>query len=94
MNKNIKEKIFKAFHELIAPLDGKPALVSAIILTVTLASLDRPNFAIFLLGMVFLLTHSFRRHLQWVIFISMAVGIVVHEGIPSFGMHYTRKKAI
>ena len=94
MNKNIKEKIFKAFKELIAPLDGKPALVSAIILTATLASLDMPNFAIFLLGMVFLLTHSFRRHLQWVIFISMAVGIVVHEGIPSFGMLWGDEKSV
>ena len=92
MNKNIKEKIFKAFKEIIAPLDGKPALVSAIILTATLTSLDMPNFAIFLLGMVFLLTHSFRRHLQWVIFISMAIGIVVHEGIPSFGTLWGNEK--
>ena len=85
MKKNIKEKINIAFRELIAPLDGKPALVSAIALTSTLAALDEPNFAIFLLGGVFLLTHFFRRHIQWVIFITMAAGIVAHEGLPGFG---------
>ena len=86
MNKNIKEKIFTAFKELIAPLDGKPALVSAIVLTATLAALDQPKFAVFLLGAVFLLTHSFRRHLQWVILVTMVAGIIVHEGFPGFGM--------
>lgn len=83
MKKNIKEKIFIAQNELLASLDGKPALVSAIALTATLAALDMPNYAFFLLGVVFLLTHSFRRHLQWVIFVTMAVGIVAHEGFFS-----------
>ena len=74
MKKNIKEKIFNAIKNLMAPLDGKPALVSALVLTATIASLDEYPFAIFLLGMVFLLTHFFRRHIQWVIFVTMAVG--------------------
>ena len=82
MNKNIKEKINIAFKELIAPLDGKPALVSAIVLTSTIAAIDEPKFAVFLLGMVLLLTHFFRRHIQWVIFITIAAGIVDHEGLP------------
>ena len=82
MRKNIKEKTIKAFKELTVPLDGKPALVSAVALTSTIAALDEPKFAIFLLGGVFLLTHFFRRHIQWVIFITMAVGIVAHEGLP------------
>ena len=82
MKKNIKEKIFIALKELITPLDGKPALVSALALSFTIAALDEPKFAVPLLGLVFLLTHFFRRHLQWVIFISMAAGIIVHEGIP------------
>lgn len=86
MKKNIKEKIFISLKELMTPLDGKPALVSAIVLTATLAALDKPNFAIFLLGTVFLLTHSFRRHLQWMILVTMAAGIIVHEVDPSFGM--------
>ena len=87
MKKNIKEKIFIAFKELIVPLDGKPALVSALVLTATIASLDEHPFACFLLGMVFLLTHFFRRHLQWVIFITMAAGIIVHEGILGIGCY-------
>ncbi|MBR6450923.1 MAG: DNA internalization-related competence protein ComEC/Rec2 [Fibrobacter sp.] len=80
MKKNIKEKIFNAIKNLLAPLDGKPALVSALVLTATIAALDEYDFACFLLGMVFLLTHFFRRHIQWVIFITMAAGIVAHEG--------------
>ena len=80
MKKNIKEKIFNAIKNLLAPLDGKPALVSALVLTATIAALDEHDFACFLLGMVFLLTHFFRRHIQWVIFITMAAGIVAHEG--------------
>ena len=89
--KNIKEKIFSSFKSLISPLDGKPALLSAIVLTTTLVSLDEPKFAIFLLGFTFLLTHFFRRRLQWVIFISLAVAIVVHEGFygsPSQTSHF------
>ena len=80
MKKNIKEKIFNAIKNLIAPLDGKPALVSALVLTATIAALDERSFACFLLGIVFFLTHFFRRHIQWVIFITMAAGIVAHEG--------------
>ena len=80
MKKNIKEKTFNAVCELIAPLDGKPALVSAIVLTATIAALDEPDFAFFLLILVFSLTHFFRRHLQWVIFVTLAAGIVAHEG--------------
>ena len=84
MNKNIKEKIFIAVREILATLDGKPALISAIVLTLTLAAMDEPNFAVFLLSLVVVLTHFFRRHLQWVIFVTLATAIVVHEGIPAF----------
>ena len=88
MKKNIKEKIFSSTMELLAPLDGKPALVSAIVLVATTAALDEPGFAVFLLGIVLVLTHLLRRHLQWVIFISLAAAIVAHEGIPEvFGGH-------
>ena len=82
MKNNIKEKTYKAIRNLIAPLDGKPALVSALVLTATIAALDKPEFAVFLLALVFLLTHLFRRHLQWVIFVTLAVSIIVHEGVP------------
>ena len=82
MKNNIKEKTYKATRDLIAPLDGKPALVSALVLTATIAALDKPDFAIFLLALVFALTHFFRRHLQWVIFVTLAVGIIAHEGFP------------
>ena len=82
MKKNIKEKIFFAFKDLLAPLDGKPALISAITVISTIVSIDKPNFATFLLGIVLLFTHFFRRHIQWVIFVSLAAGIIAHEGIP------------
>lgn len=81
MKKNIKEKIFMAYQELLAPLDGKPALVSAITVVAALVSLDEPKFAVFMLGMAFLFTHLFRRHIQWVILVSLVAGIVAHEGI-------------
>jgi competence protein ComEC len=84
MKKNSKEKIFSSFTELFAPLSGKPALLSAIVLTLTLASLDEPNFAILLLGFVILLTHFSKRAHQWIIFITLATGIVVHEGFVGF----------
>ena len=94
MKKNIKEKIIIASKDLIAPLDGKPALVSALALAATIAALDEPKFAIFLLGGVFLLTHFFRRHLQWVIFITMALGIIAHEGILGVGGYSTESSPL
>jgi competence protein ComEC len=94
MKKNIKEKIFNAYRGLVAPLDGKPALVSALTLVATIAALDEHKYAVFLLGGVFLLTHFFRRHLQWVIFITMAAGIVVHEGILGIGGYNMEKPQI
>ena len=54
MKKNSKEKIFNAFKDLIAPLDGKPALVSAIVVATTIASLDEPKFAFFMLDLFIL----------------------------------------
>ena len=82
MKKNIKEKIFIAFKDLLAPLDGKPALVSALAVASTIIALDEPQMAIFMLGTLFLLTHFFRRHIQWVILVSLAAGIIAHEGFP------------
>ena len=91
MKKNIKEKTFKAFKDILAPLDGKPALVSAIAVVTTIVALDEPKFAIFVLGTLFLFTHFFRRHIQWVILVSMAAGIIAHEGI--LGIYTTTNKS-
>ena len=82
MKKNIKEKIFITFRDLLAPLNGKPALVSATATVITLVSIDKPEYAFFLLGALLFSTHLFRKRIQWVIFISIAAGIVAHEGIP------------
>ena len=82
MKKNIKEKIFITYKDLLAPLNGKPALVSAIATVITLVSIDKPEYAVFLLGALLFSTHLFRKRIQWVIFVSMAAGIIAHEGIP------------
>ena len=82
MKKNNKEKIFNAFKDLLAPLDGKPALISAITIVATFVAFDELQFAFLGLGMVLLCTHFFRKHIQWVIFVSLVAGIIAHEGFP------------
>jgi competence protein ComEC len=94
MKKNIKEKIFIAFKELLAPLDGKPALISALTVVTTIVSTDKPDFSIFLLGILLLFTHFFRRHIQWVIFVSLSAGIIAHEGVVEIAETVRKNEAI
>lgn len=72
-------KFFLDLEDLLKPFSGKPALLSAIVLVITYASLDQPNFAIALLLPLIFATHVFSRYLQWTVFISLAVGIMSHE---------------
>lgn len=64
---------------LLQSITGKPALLSAAIIAITFASLDSPRFAPFLLLPIILCNHVFSRFLQWVVFVSLAAGIVCHN---------------
>lgn len=75
---------------LLQPLAGKPALLSALVIALVFASLDAPNFALALLLPIIFINHKFSRFLQWVIFISLAVGIVSHD-VFSRDSAYTKK---
>ena len=76
---NQKRRLTNDLALLLEPLMGKPALVSAIVVVATFASLDSPAFACAMLLPVLLATHFFRRELQWIVFISLAVAIVCHQ---------------
>lgn len=73
---NTIEKTFMDLDSLLQPLKGKPALLSAIVVAITLASLSAPSFSFALLVPVVIVTHVLQRHLQWVVFASLAVGII------------------
>ncbi|MCF0220688.1 MAG: DNA internalization-related competence protein ComEC/Rec2 [Fibrobacter sp.] len=66
-------------EQLLAPLSGKPALLSAVVIAITFASLDSPDFAFALLLPLIFMNHVFPRFLQWVILLSLTAGIVFHE---------------
>lgn len=72
------KKALQDLDELLTPLKGKPALLSALIFAGTIASLDATNFALSILMVVAFITHVCQRHLQWIIFVTMAVAIVSH----------------
>lgn len=74
---------FSNLEDLVKPLSGKPALLSAIVLSTTFASLDAPNFAFTLLVPIIIICHVLSRYLQWIIFLSLAMGIFCHEVMPS-----------
>jgi len=61
------------------PLMGKPALLSSLILALTIASIQEPSYAPVLLLGIAILTHFFSRRLQWAILITMAAGILSQE---------------
>ncbi|MCF0224686.1 MAG: DNA internalization-related competence protein ComEC/Rec2 [Fibrobacter sp.] len=64
---------------LLKPLMGKPALLSAIVITLTIASIDVPQFAYALLIPLVIVCHVMPRFLQWVILISLTIGIASHS---------------
>ena len=65
--------------ELLAPIVGKPALMSALVLMGTYASLDFPAYAPALLLTLAVANHIFPRSRQWVVFLSLATGIVSYD---------------
>ena len=79
MKSSKKNKNLTDLQNLLTPLMGKPALLSAIVITVVFASLDEPVYAFVLLPIFALLTHVFQRALQWVVLISVVVAVVAHE---------------
>lgn len=70
-------------EQLAKPLSGKPALLSSAVIVAALASLDEPIFSLFLLCPIILISHVLPRYLQWVIFISLAAGILSHNHFSS-----------
>ncbi len=80
---------FSNLEDLVKPLSGKPALLSVIILSATFASLDAPNFAYSLLIPIIIINHVLSRYLQWVVFLSLSIGIICHEATP-FWFNTTR----
>ncbi|MBR5411729.1 MAG: DNA internalization-related competence protein ComEC/Rec2 [Fibrobacter sp.] len=79
MKSSKKNKKTTDLQNLLTPLMGKPALLSAVVVIGTVACLDEPAYAYVLLPILALFTHVFQRALQWVVLISLTVGIVIHE---------------
>jgi competence protein ComEC len=79
MKSSKKNKNLIDLQNLLTPLMGKPALLSAIVVTIIFASLDEPIYACVLLPVLAALTHVFPRTLQWVVLISLAMGVICHE---------------
>ena len=79
-NKWYKKRTFSSdLLKLLAPLMGKPALMSALVAITVFASIDCPAFAPAILASVAIATHFFNRPLQWVVFLSIAVAVICHE---------------
>ena len=79
MKSSKKNKILTDLQSLFTPLMGKPALLSAIVIAVIFAGLDEPKYACFLWPVVCLITHVFKRSLQWVVLISVVAAFACHE---------------
>jgi len=79
MKSSKKNKNSTDLQNLLTPLMGKPALLSAIVVIGTVACLDEPAYAYVLLPVLALCTHVFQRALQWVVLVSLVLGIVIHE---------------
>ena len=67
------------FTELLAPIVGKPALMSALVLMGTFASFDFPAYAPALLLTLAIANHFFPRSRQWVVFLSLVAGIASYD---------------
>ncbi len=81
--KNFLSDIANSWRDLLVPLAGKPAFVSALALMATYASLDCPNYAPFLLAIVLASFRIFPKSVQVFIVLTMAIGMLVHEGMPA-----------
>lgn len=73
------KSVQKAFSDLLAPIVGKPALTCALVLMGTYASFDFPAYAPALLFTLAIANHFFPRSRQWVVFLSLAAGIVSYD---------------
>ena len=69
----------KTFQDLLSPIVGKPALTCALVLMGTYASFDVPTFAPALMLTLAIANHFFPRSRQWVVFLSLAAGIVSYD---------------
>lgn len=69
----------KTIIDLLSPIIGKPALASALVLMGTYASFDEPTFAPALMLIIGVANHFFPRGGQWVIFLSLAAGILSYD---------------
>ena len=76
---NKKHALSADFVQMLSPLVGKPALLSAIIIIAVFASLDAPTFAPALMLPLVIATHFFPRPLQWVVLFSITTAIVSHS---------------
>lgn len=72
-------KIFDAIADLMTHFNGKPALVSAIVLAFTFVSLEEPGYAIPLLALIFVCNHFLSKRVQYVILFSLAIALAIHE---------------
>ena len=69
----------KVFIDLQAPIVGKPALTSALVLMGTYASFDFPAYAPALLFTLAVANHFFPRSRQWIVLLSLAAGILSYD---------------
>lgn len=79
MKSSKKNKILTDLQNLLIPLMGKPALLSAIVMTTVFVCLDEPAYACVLLPILAILTHVFQRTLQWVVLASIVMAVAAHE---------------
>ena len=78
-----KQRFREELLQLLTPLTGKPALLSAIVVMALFASLDNPAFAAVLLFPIALGTHFFSRSLQWIVLASLTAAVACHEGFKA-----------
>lgn len=62
-------------QQLLLPLTGKPALLSALVFTLTIASLTEPEYSPLLLLPLLFIIHVLQRSLQWIVYATMVLGI-------------------
>jgi competence protein ComEC len=79
MKSSKKNRNLTDLKNLLTPLMGKPALLSAIVVTIVFAGLDEPVYACVLLPVLAVLNHVFQRSLQWIVLVSVVVAITAHE---------------
>ncbi|WP_407457051.1 DNA internalization-related competence protein ComEC/Rec2 [Fibrobacter sp.] len=78
--KSRKKQFFKSELDIVlAPLLGKPALLSSVVVMVVFVGLEFPAYALVFLPILAVLVHYGEQRFQWIVFISLAVAILCHE---------------